>query len=564
MIPSNIRKTHIISATKEIDSKGVPAGRESKKFLLVFEGKKYPPKYVLALANKFADGRLLDSDKFSGGLETNNFLKKLGFQIEEIGPLRKTRRKISRLAVEKKVHCHNERCEKCKDTIENLLRKIYGKVKRNYRFEVSSGTDAYNDSLFYNNLKTIFELLQGYRGYKNFVRTRGLPHCDFFVPKPGLIVEFDESQHFTFPRKISLSHYPETLRLGFSVRRWINICEKINSKDSDPPFRDEQRSWYDTLRDFLPEIIGLNPTVRLYANDMQWCGLDPGKHDDVLKFKKLIEGAKMKLKSWIATVVLQSNGKYSNPKRLQVLSDVVREVAAKTQGDGVILFPGGWFTAEERKARTLYEWVGSRVSDILIKISDRNLVACVGIDGRETTEWAKDQIGAAVTKNGIIALGRKFHPTQKEKKYIEPAEDYMSKEENKSRIFGVAGRKFFICACYDSFGIKHLNLPNPGVDVILDLIHQFNPPGEANSGNAYFARHGLAGASNQWKCPTFAGVVFFGREIPRNWPSAVYWDGGNTKYCTYQSIAIKTIEEIYLKVNEGSILIRVFDLDGLS
>ena len=39
--------------------------------------------------------------------------------------------------------------------------------------------------------------------------------------------------------------------------------------------RDEQRAWYDTLRDLVPSIMGLQPTVRLYASDQVWCSLDP-------------------------------------------------------------------------------------------------------------------------------------------------------------------------------------------------------------------------------------------------------------------------------------------------
>jgi len=36
---------------------------------------------LISLANKFANGNELLPTEFSGGLETNNFLKKLGFEI---------------------------------------------------------------------------------------------------------------------------------------------------------------------------------------------------------------------------------------------------------------------------------------------------------------------------------------------------------------------------------------------------------------------------------------------------------------------------------------------------
>jgi 5-methylcytosine-specific restriction protein B len=50
MIPPNIEKMHVIDAMRKIDSDGFPSGRGSKKFLLDFEGKRYPPKYVISEA----------------------------------------------------------------------------------------------------------------------------------------------------------------------------------------------------------------------------------------------------------------------------------------------------------------------------------------------------------------------------------------------------------------------------------------------------------------------------------------------------------------------------------
>jgi len=84
MIPSNIERKHIVKAIREIDSNGIPPKRESKKFLLIFEGKQYPPKYVLSLANKFANREELDPSRFTGGQETNSFLEKLGVDIMKV------------------------------------------------------------------------------------------------------------------------------------------------------------------------------------------------------------------------------------------------------------------------------------------------------------------------------------------------------------------------------------------------------------------------------------------------------------------------------------------------
>lgn len=81
MIPSSINQKHILQAIEKINVEGVPKEYQSTKFDLLFEGKMYPPKYVISLAHIFVNGKKLTRDKFSGGIETNDFLTNLGFQI---------------------------------------------------------------------------------------------------------------------------------------------------------------------------------------------------------------------------------------------------------------------------------------------------------------------------------------------------------------------------------------------------------------------------------------------------------------------------------------------------
>jgi 5-methylcytosine-specific restriction protein A len=76
---TTISREHILSALDQIRQSGYPARREATGFDLLFDGHTYPPKYVVALANKFATGKLLR--KFSGGEETNGFLQSHGFTI---------------------------------------------------------------------------------------------------------------------------------------------------------------------------------------------------------------------------------------------------------------------------------------------------------------------------------------------------------------------------------------------------------------------------------------------------------------------------------------------------
>lgn len=292
MIPRNIKKEHILKALGYMKNHGIPSGRNSKKFILEHEGQHFPPKYTISLANKYANGKELESEHFSGGKESNHFLRSLGFKALNISDSEKPNdtmvAKSKKKAPSKTIH--NERCKDCKETIGRMLEKIYGEVFCNYKIDTGSTPDFFMDYSNYKDLNRIYEKLQSYRGYKHFVRAKKLPHCDFFMPDPGFVLEFDESQHFTKPREIALKNYPSYLNLGYDRDKWIDRCASLKKKDNNPPFRDEQRSWYDTLRDFLPVLIGLNPTVRLFAGERHWCEMDPENEADRKLFQRIVEG----------------------------------------------------------------------------------------------------------------------------------------------------------------------------------------------------------------------------------------------------------------------------------
>jgi len=333
MIPKNIKRDYVIKAMEEIKRNGIPKGRNSRKFLLEFNGEYYPPKYVISLTNKYANGEILNPAQFSGGRETNDFLRNLGFNIIELSTAKKIIKPFNIKRERKLSNIHQgERCPKCKETIRKLLEKIYGRVEENYKFRVGTLPEDFKNTPYYSELKKIYEKLQN-RGYRDFVKAKMLPNCDFFVPNPGFIVEFDESQHFTLQRKITLGLYPKNLELGFDKEKWIRLCEKINAKDNDPPYRDEQRAWYDTLRDFLPAILDLKPTVRLFAKDFIWCSLNPNNPEDVDRFRKMVElGSKywkVQVKedpnSFLARIIIASDWKGEPEEVKKLLEDIYQK-----------------------------------------------------------------------------------------------------------------------------------------------------------------------------------------------------------------------------------------------
>jgi hypothetical protein len=265
---------------------------------------------------------------------------------------------------------------------------------------------------------------------------------------------------------------------------------------------------------------------------------------------------------WIATVLIESDESYSNEQRLKALSQIIDSIEKKTEHSGVILFPAGWFYEEGKKTKTLYEWVAKNVVKIL-QSKQRDLLIILGVDGRlSENEIGIDQIAVAISKKGIEGLARKFHPTVEERDIIACARNYLSTEEGKSRIVTFCGRKFYLCVCYDIFGINHLELENPKIDFALGLVHQFYLKGEGPSGEVYFARNGFAGASKQWKCPVFGSVVFFRRNVPQLWPSGVMWNQGNkpTINWKYEDNPLRSKDEFQSEIREGRAVIRIYSL----
>lgn len=82
MAVPNINKQNIIDALRYIDENGVPFHNQSTQYDLVTEdGKKYPPKYVIAVADHLANGNEISVETIHGR-EARKFLQEFGFQIE--------------------------------------------------------------------------------------------------------------------------------------------------------------------------------------------------------------------------------------------------------------------------------------------------------------------------------------------------------------------------------------------------------------------------------------------------------------------------------------------------
>ena len=76
------KKEYIIEALKYIDKNGVPFHNQSTKYELVTDdGKRYPPKYVVGVADHLANGVDISTDGYNA-IEAKSYLENQGFTIE--------------------------------------------------------------------------------------------------------------------------------------------------------------------------------------------------------------------------------------------------------------------------------------------------------------------------------------------------------------------------------------------------------------------------------------------------------------------------------------------------
>jgi len=77
-----LKREYIIEALKFIDTNGIPFQNKSTRYELVSDdGKRYPPKYVIAVADHLGNGTDISTDSFNT-IEARNYLENLGFSIE--------------------------------------------------------------------------------------------------------------------------------------------------------------------------------------------------------------------------------------------------------------------------------------------------------------------------------------------------------------------------------------------------------------------------------------------------------------------------------------------------
>lgn len=171
MIPKHITGAHIEDAIRLIIRDGMPAERRSRGYCLATKDGHFPPKYTIALAHQVATGALLPSDRFSGGPESNEFLRGRGFAVIECdcrggvgdGTGAAVPRPTVRMTRTSPSKRHSERCRECKIRVGQLLQRIYGACVRNHRFPWRTGLAAYAETSIEPVLRNVAGALEGWR-----------------------------------------------------------------------------------------------------------------------------------------------------------------------------------------------------------------------------------------------------------------------------------------------------------------------------------------------------------------------------------------------------------------
>ena len=239
---------------------------------------------------------------------------------------------------------------------------------------------------------------------------------------------------------------------------------------------------------------------------------------------------------WLATVTLRSDtfkypdddqekNKAKNRDRFSACLKIITNLANECPGPGLVLFPGGYFhsgTAEidtgtiSCLSRTV-EKVALHLENIE-KTHPDTIVVVFGIDGNvdlakgDSYRYDRNQIAVAITKEGMVAFAKKFHPTDTvEKLSVDCSDNYLSSEtalhKTWDRWFNHENKRFYLAVCNDIKGLPDKKKPD-GIDYILNLVHGCYRRQDGPT-CSYFVRLGFGRASLFWGVSCVWGRCLF-------------------------------------------------------
>ena len=266
--------------------------------------------------------------------------------------------------------------------------------------------------------------------------------CDIVLDDQKLIIEYDENQHFSEARKITLESYPENILLNYSKQEWIDACKKIRAKDNNPIDRDEKRAFYDTVRD-IEAFNHCYTLVRIKHGDVDWEA--EGAEKDI---KSHFSDLKTKVtKHKVARLIVTGKqcDKHGNPiysKLPKLIDRFIAETYNRKQFE-FILTPGGFLTfdfpsnlhynidiakAEQRQISIFEAKANETIGvffDSLPKQTFKQLQEIadyftIGIDGLNPKYYQLIELVAIydLKRRKVINWTGKFYPTEAQKKNL--------------------------------------------------------------------------------------------------------------------------------------------------
>lgn len=452
---------------------------EPRNTFLIYNNKKYPAKHIRGLAYFIANKKEISKSEYSGGLETVSFFKKLGFTVQykkdilkpaekkRITP-KKTEKVKPQKAIAKKLNVVSQ-----KNALQRLLLKHFGQIETEKKFDWLKTPDQENLPDEYSQ---IVKALSEYRNQKGFLKSNYQLLCDIVLEDHKLIIEYDENQHFSKAREITLENYPSKIKLYFSKETWINACKEINAKDNSPTDRDEKRAFYDTVRDIEAYKHGYK-LVRIKHGDIDWEADGAEKH-----LKQIISAAGLQDENpknhKIARLVITGNqyDKYGKPDFPKIGKLIEKFLLTEYQNRTYefILTPGGFLTfdfpeslqydlditkAEKYSIELLKKEANSVIVSFFkslnpatfIKLKETAAYFTIGIDGFNPINHQAIELVAIydLQNEKVICWTGKFYPTEEQKMNLIKINDL------DTHFVELNNQRIVILGCHD------LNVFNP-------------------------------------------------------------------------------------------------------
>lgn len=431
--------------------------------------KKYNLSLTKSTSNEVADWLSVDTQDFiTISINTDKPLI-----ISEIKEVEKPKVQKEVKKADKKLNVVSQ-----KNDLQKLLQKHYGIIEIEKKFDWLKTPNQDNLPKEY---LQIVKALSEYRNQNGFrEKSHKLP-CDIVLEDYKLIIEYDENQHFTKARQISLENYPDNVKLDFSKNEWINACKKLNAKDNNPFDRDERRAFYDAVRDIEAFKNGYK-LIRIKHGDVDWEGHNAKQ--DLEKLIPLSADKTGKKKHKIARFVVTAKQYDKNNKPIfeELERFVEKFILSEYQKHTYefILTPGGFlkfdFPIKLRANLDILDAETNKIQDfqkeaqkVIVKffndlkpttfkkLKEIADYFTIGIDASNPSNYQHIELVAVfdLKKECVINWTGKFYPTEYQKN------DLIKINDLNTHFMEINNQKVIILGCHD--------------------LSVFNPRGQANA-----------------------------------------------------------------------------------